>query len=75
MKLQPKIDNATVEGIATVGARLGIILDGFARQIQIWNTCALMRANSLSTKFKKTARRRREKNQFTCISKGENSLK
>ena len=38
---QNQIDNATLEGIATLAPPFGIILDGFARQIQIWNTCAL----------------------------------
>ena len=38
---QNQIDNATVQDIATVAPPFGIILDGFARQIQIWNTCAL----------------------------------
>ena len=39
---QNQIDNATVQDIATVAPPFGIILDGFARQIQIWNTCALI---------------------------------
>ena len=38
---QNQIDNATVQDIATFAPPFGIILDGFARQIQIWNTCAL----------------------------------